>query len=634
MKKEDNRDIQFRHLTMDNVRLSNEVARLESHVGFLTEENRSIETETREECRAEVDYWKSQAEAALQREKVANARAERLEESNKAKDAEISSLKADLEKLEGAQEVAEVAAQANVDYKSIIDLIQHRQFNHNSDASRFLKGELEPDDPYLKELGFEDVIRQIMKDTEDVPVPSRECRETTGGKKNEGPKLPKRTEETKGKDTTPKKRNVYTATVLKEKGIDTSNLPGNVRWQLIKRKSKDDGLDTWYVYLFTYESAKTTCTKYKIGRFNVQGNDPMCSKYPESIIKGNPIMPSFARFYLESKFGLHLSENRILEILEGMKTHIPQSSLNEWMHEIMKCLRQNLEELMLEEIRRSFFTQNDETRILVRSRENMNAPFKYKVEYIHAELSQEVKLLVMKYEEGSRDHGIQEENFFKGSNIKYFLCDRAKMYATIEKDLAEYYVERCSCWFHARHYLVDAYITDRRMKSLLLLINALFYIEQESARRNHTPDQRFKFRLKYSRRIVEKIMKKLESIRLAGKEYGALVHRAVNYILDDKEAFQKFLLDGRIEMHNNAIERMFRHIAIGRRNWLHTGSHFSAENIAFMYSLLESCKLNNVNFGEYVEDILTRLMKGEKADASFLPNKYVPRTKEEQDKAA
>lgn len=634
MKKEDNRDIQFRHLTMDNVRLSNEVARLESHVGFLTEENRMIETETREECKAEIDYWKTQAEAALQREKAANERADRFEQSSKDKDIEISSLKSRIESLEGAQEIAEAAAQANMDYKSIIDLIRHRLFNHNSDASRFLKGELDPDDPYLKEMGFEEVIRQIMKETEDVPVPSRECKENNGGKKDEEPKLPKRREELKEKDDTPKKRNVYTATVLKEMGIDTSNLPENVKWQLIKRKSKEDGLDTWYVYLFTYEGPKTTCTKYKIGRFNVQGSDPMCSKYPESIIKGNPIMPSFARFYLESKFGLHLSENRILEILEGMKTHIPQSSLNEWMHEIMKYLRLNLEELMLEAIRQSFFTQNDETRILVRSRENMNAPFKYKVEYIHAELSNEVKLLVMKYEEGSRDHSIQEENFFKGSNIKYFLCDRAKMYETIEKDLAEFYVERCSCWFHARHYLVDAYISDERMKSLLLLINALFYIEQESVRRKHTAEQRFKFRLKYSRRIVEKIMKKLESIRLAGKEYGALVHRAVNYILDDKEAFQKFLLDGRIEMHNNAIERMFRHIAIGRRNWLHTGSHFAAENIAFMFSLLESCKLNNVNFGEYIEDILTRLMKGEKADSSFLPNNYVPRPKEEANKAA
>lgn len=67
---------------------------------------------------------------------------------------------------------------------------------------------------------------------------------------------------------------------------------------------------------------------------------------------------------------------------------------------------------------------------------------------------------------------------------------------------------------------------------------------------------------------------------------------------------------------------------------LHIGSHFSAEDIVFMYLLLESCKLNNVNFGEYVEDILIHLMKSEKADASFLPNNYVPRPKEEANEAA
>lgn len=55
---------------------------------------------------------------------------------------------------------------------------------------------------------------------------------------------------------------------------------------------------------------------------------------------------------------------------------------------------------------------------------------------------------------------------------------------------------------------------------------------------------------------------------------------------------------------------MFRHIAIGRRNWLCSGSQFAASNIGFMYSLLESCKLNGVDFGEYVEDILTRMMNG------------------------
>ena len=74
---------------------------------------------------------------------------------------------------------------------------------------------------------------------------------------------------------------------------------------------------------------------------------------------------------------------------------------------------------------------------------------------------------------------------------------------------------------------------------------------------------------------------------------------------------------------DNAIERCFRHIAMGRRNWLQTGSHFSAQNLAFMFGLLESCKLNNVNFGEYIEDILTRILCGEEVDASFLPCDYV-----------
>lgn len=77
--------------------------------------------------------------------------------------------------------------------------------------------------------------------------------------------------------------------------------------------------------------------------------------------------------------------------------------------------------------------------------------------------------------------------------------------------------------------------------------------------------------------------------------------------------------------------RCFRHIAMGRRNWLHTESHFAAQNIAFMFGLLESCKLNNVNFGEYIEDILTRIFMGEEVDASFLPCDYVRHFKDGMD---
>ncbi len=35
--------------------------------------------------------------------------------------------------------------------------------------------------------------------------------------------------------------------------------------------------------------------------------------------------------------------------------------------------------------------------------------------------------------------------------------------------------------------------------------------------------------------------------------------------------------------------------------------------------------LNSVNFGDYIEDILTRIKDGEDIDESVLPNRYVPR---------
>ena len=54
---------------------------------------------------------------------------------------------------------------------------------------------------------------------------------------------------------------------------------------------------------------------------------------------------------------------------------------------------------MLEVIRSSGFVQNDETRILVRSRKSKEDNFKYNTEYIHAALSLEKKLVVMLYKE-------------------------------------------------------------------------------------------------------------------------------------------------------------------------------------------------------------------------------------------
>ena len=607
----DLKDIEIERLKKAVVGLINENVSLKKDVRFYKEEAECIEKETREECEAKYRLKIESLE-----EKIRDC-----QQLLEAKDKELAEAKAKADDLDDVRKAADAAKLANIDLLHVIDVINRRTFGRNSDATRLLNGEIDPNDPMLQELGFEETYKCVMAMTADTASGKKHTQEPET--KERAPKLPTPIKEEKKDLVFTDRRRKYTATELRSIGLDLGDLPANAK--IVRRKSKEGGRDTWFVQLFEYVDPKVIKTEYEIARLSVPGEGMTNSKYPESIIKGNPVMPSFARFYFDSKFALNLSENRILEMLDSMKTKIPQSTLNNWMHQIMEHLRTNLEHLMLEAIRQSRFTHNDETRILVRSRADRNAPFKYKREYIHAALSLEKKLVVMLYKDGSRDHSIQEEYIFKDSGIRCFLADRAPLYETIVKDLEEFHIERAACWFHLRHYLVDAYIVDSRVLVLIQLINMLFYIERESAKRKQTCEQRLRFRLKYSRPIVRKILKRLEAIRKAGNEYGQMVHRAVNYILDDKEAFLKFLQDGQVEMHNNAIERMFRHIAIGRRNWLHTGSHFAAENIAFMYSLLESCKMNDINFGMYIEDILTRMMQGETPDATFLPNNFIPR---------
>ena len=77
----------------------------------------------------------------------------------------------------------------------------------------------------------------------------------------------------------------------------------------------------------------------------------------------------------------------------------------------------------------------------------------------------------------------------------------------------------------------------------------------------------------------------------------------------------------------------FRYTAMVRRNWLHTGSHQAAKNIAFMFGLLDTCKLNEIDFGIYIEDVLIRIMYGEHVDDTLLLCGFVPRYKEGQDAA-
>ena len=60
-------------------------------------------------------------------------------------------------------------------------------------------------------------------------------------------------------------------------------------------------------------------------------------------------------------------------------------------------------------------------------------------------------------------------------------------------------------------------------------------------------------------------------------------------------------------MDNNDIERLNRNVSLSRRNSLFFGSHKEAERVAMFYSLVCSCRLNGVNFIEYISDVINKV---------------------------
>lgn len=109
--------------------------------------------------------------------------------------------------------------------------------------------------------------------------------------------------------------------------------------------------------------------------------------------------------------------------------------------------------------------------------------------------------------------------------------------------------------------------------------------------------------------------------RVAGK---SPLGEALAYIAKYWDDLCIFLTDGRIEIDNNSVERTIRPIALNRKNALFAGHDAGAENWATIASLIETCKLNDVEPLAYLTSTLTAIVDGHKQSRidELLPRNY------------
>ncbi|HAG8449311.1 TPA: IS66 family transposase, partial [Escherichia coli] len=83
--------------------------------------------------------------------------------------------------------------------------------------------------------------------------------------------------------------------------------------------------------------------------------------------------------------------------------------------------------------------------------------------------------------------------------------------------------------------------------------------------------------------------------------------KAFDYILNHWNALNEFCRDGQVEI-DNIGENALRSVAVGRKNYyLFFGSDKGGESAVIIYSLLVTCKLNEVEPEVWLREVIVKL---------------------------
>ncbi len=177
------------------------------------------------------------------------------------------------------------------------------------------------------------------------------------------------------------------------------------------------------------------------------------------------------------------------------------------------------------------------------------------------------------------------------------------------------------CWSHARRKffeLADVKGTARKGKMVaeeispialeaVTRFDAIFDAEREIT--GLSAEARHELRRQRVAPMVNDLHDWMRAERVRMSKHNP-VAKAINYMLEEKgrwEAFTRFLDDGRLCLTNNAAERALRGVALGRKSWLFAGSERGGDRAAFMYTLIMTAKMNDIDPQSWMADVLATL---------------------------
>lgn len=300
---------------------------------------------------------------------------------------------------------------------------------------------------------------------------------------------------------------------------------------------------------------------------------------------------------LIGKYVYHLPFHRSLAIFKQAGVSIPASTVSGWFtasSDLLRALYYRLKDIVLS----SDYIQVDESTVPVINDEKHRAV----KSYLWVVRSVMEKLMFFHYDKGSRAQKVVVELLrnYQGA----VQTDGYDAYSIYENKKG---VLLLGCWAHARRKFTEALKEDKSGASYALeQIGLLYGVETMADDQGLDYHQRAELRSRLAYPILCAFEKWIVNYYPKTIPQGRM-YKALTYTYALFQRLSRYHLDGRYQIDNNLVENAIRPLALGRKNYLFCGNHDAAENAAIMYSLLGCCRACNVNPGQWLTDVLTRI---------------------------
>lgn len=179
------------------------------------------------------------------------------------------------------------------------------------------------------------------------------------------------------------------------------------------------------------------------------------------------------------------------------------------------------------------------------------------------------------------------------------------------------YIIGVGCMAHARRKfmsLVKVSKTRGVADEIVDIMNNLYKIEKKCS---GLPVENIKsIRQSESVVFLNELKDKLEYYKDKAVPKGFL-YNAINYSLNQWQKLTAYLQDGRLRIDNNDSERAIKPFVIGRKNWMFHNTEGGADASCVIYSIIETCKANNVNAFNYLKYVLENVHKVQNEEQLF-----------------